>query len=159
MNAIKLYRIGNFFYSKKIKLISKMFTYINLLMHNSYIPSSCVIGKETKIAYGGIGVVIHARVKIGNHCLIGQGITIGGRNGLNEVPVIEDNVYIGAGGRILGNITIGHDSIIAPNAVITKNVEPYSVMGGVPARKMNEITEENFEKYKENYGPQKYKER
>lgn len=157
MTAIKLYRIGNFFFSKNIKFISKIFTYLNLLIYNSYIPSSCSIGKNTKIAYGGIGVVIHARAKIGNHCLIGQGITIGGRNGLNEVPVIEDNVYIGAGARILGNITIGHDSIIAPNAVITKNVEPYSVMGGVPAKKMNEITKENFKKYKENYGPLNFK--
>jgi len=122
-------------------------------MHNSFIPSSCNIGKDTVIAYGGIGVVIHSNALIGRHCMIGQGITIGGRNGETGVPIVQDNVYLGAGCRIIGDITIGHDSIIAPNAVVTKNVEPYSVMAGVPAKMINRITKDNINKYSRNYGP------
>ena len=77
-----------------MKLISRFFDYLNLLIHNSYFPSSVEVGKGTKAAYGGIGIVIHARAKIGKHCLLGQGITIGGKNGELGVPVNEDNVYI-----------------------------------------------------------------
>jgi serine acetyltransferase len=47
--------------------------------------------------------------------------------------------------------SIGHDSIIAPNAVVTKSIPPYSVVAGVPGRIINTITIENFEKYK-SYG-------
>ena len=66
--------------------------------------------------------------------IIGQGITIGGRNGIKEVPVIEDNVFISAGARILGNVNIGHDSIIGTNAVVLRDIPPYSVVAGVPEK-------------------------
>jgi serine O-acetyltransferase len=157
MKAINIYRIGHFFYNKNMRRISKVFDYINLLLFNSYIPSSCKIGKDTLIAYGGIGVVIHSRAIIGDHCMIGQGITIGGRNGETDVPTIEDNVYLGAGCRIIGDIKVGHDSIVAPNSVVTKSFAPYSVLAGVPAKVINEITKENIDKYKKNYGPISYK--
>lgn len=153
MKAITIYKVGRWFYKKKLVILSKIFDYINLLLHNSYIPSSCNIGKDTVIAYGGIGLVIHARACIGEHCMIGQGITIGGRNGELGVPIVQDNVYLGAGCRIIGDITIGHDSIIAPNSVVTKNVDPYSVLAGIPARTINRITKDNIEKYSKNYGP------
>lgn len=48
--------------------------------------------------------------------------------------VIQDKVYIGGNCTIYPNVTIGHNSVILPNSVITKNVEPFSMMGGVPAR-------------------------
>lgn len=152
MNALKIYRLSNYFYKKNLKLLSKILDKVNYLLHNSYIPGSCTIGKDTKIAYGGIGVVIHARAIIGENCLIGQGITIGGRNGLKEVPVIENNVYLGAGCRILGNVKIASNNIIAPNSIVTKNIEmSYTVCGGVPSKVINYITSENYYKYKD-YG-------
>lgn len=156
MLTLKIYKISNFFYKKKMKRISKLLDLLNYYLHNSIVPGTCEIGKETKIAYGGIGIVIHARARIGEHCMIGQGITIGGRNGASEVPIIERNVYIGAGSRILGAITIGHNSIIGANSVITKDIPPYSIVIGVPGKIINKITKENIEKYKSNYGPLDY---
>ena len=111
-----------------------MFFYLNYFLHTSYIPSPCHIGKTSKFAYGGIGLVIHDKTRIGEGCIIGQGITIGGRNGIKEVPVIEDNVFISAGARILGNVNIGHDSIIGTNAVVLRDIPPYSVVAGVPEK-------------------------
>jgi acetyltransferase-like isoleucine patch superfamily enzyme len=48
--------------------------------------------------------------------------------------VIEDDVWIGTGARILDGVTIGRGSVIGAGAVVTKGVAPYSVMGGVPAK-------------------------
>jgi serine O-acetyltransferase len=50
------------------------------------------------------------------------------------LPTIEDDVYIGAGAKILGNITVGHSSVVGVNAVVLQTVPPGSIVVGVPAR-------------------------
>lgn len=52
---------------------------------------------------------------------------------------IGDNVYVSLGCKIIGKVTIGKDSIIAPNAVVVKDVPPRSIAGGVPAKVIKEI--------------------
>lgn len=94
---------------------------------------------------------VDARVQLGAMCMIGQGITIGGREG--GVPIIEDHVYIAAGARVLGAIRVGHQSIIGVNSVLLKSVAPFSVVAGIPAKCIARITAESFEqKYKFFYG-------
>lgn len=157
MRTNYLYSMGHKIHKKGFKRFSKLFDFFNYLLHNSYLPSKSEIGKETIFAYGGIGIVIHERAVIGKHCVIGQGITIGGKSGSKGVPIIEDNVEICAGARILGEINIGHDSIIGANAVVVDDVEPYSVVAGVPAKIIDKITEDNFKKkYQYYYAPQKF---
>lgn len=80
MNAISIYRVGNWCYKKKIPLIPKITWGLNFLIFNSHIPSTATIGKKTKFAYGAIGCVIHARSVIGNNCTIGTNVTIGGKS-------------------------------------------------------------------------------
>ena len=157
MRAEKIYHVSHYFGIKRLKPIAKVFDVLNYLVHNSYIPSGCTIGKDSIFAYGGISVVIHPGAKIGNHCMICQGVTIGGKSGGDFVPVIEDNVFVGPGVVILGNVKIGHDSIIGANAVVLEDVLPYSVVGGIPARLLSTINKENFEsKYHHYYGPLNY---
>lgn len=157
MNAMFFYRIGHWFYGKKIKIGYKTMDKINRLFFNSYIPSSCVLGKNTRFAYGGLSIAIHPRLKVGDNCVIGQNTTIGGKSGEKNVPVIGNNVYISAGVRIYGDVIIHHDSVIGGNSVVVKDVEPYSVMAGVPAKKIATITKKNIEKYKY-YGIKNFKE-
>jgi acetyltransferase-like isoleucine patch superfamily enzyme len=54
--------------------------------------------------------------------------------------IIEDNVYIGCNCTVYPGVTIGHHSIIAPNSAVTKNVEPFTMVGGVPAKVIKSIT-------------------
>ena len=65
MDAMVIYKMGNFFERKHLSFFSKMFFYLNYFLHNSYIPSACQIGKTSKFAYGGIGLVIHDNARIG----------------------------------------------------------------------------------------------
>ena len=134
MNLIKVHRIAHFLYSKRIPLLPRLFQKIIFLIYNSNVPASVEIGKGTVFGHGGIGVVIHQRSVIGNHCTICQGITIGGRSRKYEVPIIGNRVYIGAGARVLGSIKIGNNVIIAPNAVVMKDVPDNCSVGGVPAK-------------------------
>jgi serine O-acetyltransferase len=81
------------------------------------------------------GIVLAAR-SIGNDVHIRQNTTMGTAHTYqnDDRPVIEDRVDIGCGVCILGNVTVGHDSVIGANAVVTKDIPPYSVAAGVPAR-------------------------
>lgn len=108
------------------------------------IPFGCQIGNGTRLgkgtclAYGGLGVVIHDRAVIGARCYVGSGVTIGGTSGKFGVPVIEDDVIIYSGAKIIGDITIGAGSVIGANSVVTKNVPARSVVAGIPARVLKE---------------------
>ena len=145
MNAIKLYKISNKLYRMNWLWLAHFVQNINNRRHNSYIPCSASIGEGTVFAYEGIGVVIHSKAIIGKKCMIGQGITIGGRTGHGGAPVIGDNVYIAAGSRVLGGITVGNNVIIGANAVVIKDVPDNCIVAGVPAK----VISKKIDKFKE----------
>ncbi len=139
MNAIQLYRVGNWCHRKHIPLIPSLIRNLIFLLYNSYIPSSASIGVGSVFAYGAIGVVVHANATIGRRCVLGQGITIGASEGFvssetNRCPTIGDNCYIGAGAKILGNIMIGDSCQIGAGAIVLKSMPDHSVAVGAPAR-------------------------
>ncbi|MDD2367675.1 MAG: hypothetical protein PHQ90_00140 [Sulfuricurvum sp.] len=134
MNITNFHAIAHRLYLLNIPFLPKVIYYIQFLLFNSSLPAQTKIGKNTKFAYGGIGCVIHERTVIGENCIIGQGITIGGKSKIKEVPVIGDYVYIGAGARILGNVTIGDNVVIGANAVVIHNVPSNCAVAGIPAK-------------------------
>lgn len=138
MNLIKVHRISHALYKAKIPILPRLFRFLIFLLYNSDIPSSVRIGKGTLFGHSGIGVVIHQKAVIGEGCVIGQGITVGGRSKNPTVPVIGNKVYIGAGARVLGPITVGDNVIIAPNAVVIKDVPSNCIVGGIPAKLLKE---------------------
>ena len=66
--------------------------------------------------------------------MISPCVTIGGRSGKVEVPVIEDDVFIGSGAKVLGDVHIGRGAQIGANAVVLQSVPAGAVVAGVPAR-------------------------
>lgn len=138
MNAIYLYRVARWMWLHRIPILPKLIYYLIFLLYNCSLPYTAKIGKGTRLGYGGMGVVIHARAVIGSNCLIAQQVTIGGRSRIAEVPVIGDNVYIGAGAKVLGNVKVGSGSVIGANAVVVHDVPPRCVAAGIPARIIKE---------------------
>ena len=150
---IHWYRLSHWLWKHHVPLLPKLLWQLQYLLFNSSVPGSCTLMKGVKFAYGGIGVVIHARAVVGHNCMIGQGVTIGGKSGWYEVPIIGDNVEISAGARILGPVRIGNNVIIGANAVVVKDVPDNCVVAGVPARiirdNMAEEDRAEMNKYKE----------
>lgn len=138
MNLIKVHRIGHRLHKNNIPILPRLIRFIIFLMYNSDIPPSVSIGKNTLFGHSGIGVVLHQKSVIGEGCIIGQGCTVGGRSKNPTVPVIGNKVYISAGARVLGAITIGNNVIIAPNAVVIKDVPDNCIVGGIPAKILKE---------------------
>jgi serine O-acetyltransferase len=79
------------------------------------------------------GVVIHEDASIGDDCMIMQQVTVG-MIGDDEVPTIGNGVYIGAGAKIIGKLTVGDGARIGANAVVLNDVPPNCTAVGIPAR-------------------------
>ncbi len=93
----------------------------------------------------GTGVVIGETAVIGSDVTIYHGVTLGGvrsHKGKRH-PTIEDNVVIGAGAKVLGDIHIGESSRIGANAVVIKDVGPERVVVGIPGRAMERLVPEH----------------
>lgn len=133
MSIERLHRIGHLCYKKKIPLISFLCKLLIRVIFNSAVDPSTQIGKGTIFGYGGIAIVIHKRAVIGENCVIGSCVTVGGRNHDN-VPVIGDNVKIHTGAKVLGNITIGNNVEVGANAVVIESVQDNAIVAGVPAK-------------------------
>lgn len=78
LNAIFFFRISRWLYLHHVPFLPKLITLIIFLIYNSKVPYQAEIGKGTRLGYGGVGVVIHSKAKIGSYCSIGQQVTIGG---------------------------------------------------------------------------------
>jgi 2,3,4,5-tetrahydropyridine-2,6-dicarboxylate N-acetyltransferase len=116
-----------------------------VIMMGAVINIGAVIGDGTMI---DMGVVLGGRATVGKNCHIGAGTVLAG---VIEPPsakpvVIEDDVLIGANAVVLEGVTVGTGSVVAAGAVVTKDVAPYTVVAGTPARKIKDIDEKTKSK-------------
>lgn len=144
-SAFSIYQQSRLAYTNgDIQLANKL-KRLNYILHNSEVPYSAQIGKNSVFAYGGIGIIIHANALIGERCNIGSAVTIGGS--ASGVPVVGHDVYLSTGCKIIGKVKVGDGAIIGTNAVVLKDIEPFTVVAGVPAKKVSKIGLDNFDKY------------
>lgn len=116
-----------------------------VIMMGAVLNIGAVIGKNTMI---DMNVVVGGRAIVGDNCHIGAGTVLAG---VVEPPsadpvIVEDNVLTGANVVVLEGVKIGKGSVIAAGSVVIENVEPNSVMVGVPARKIKNVDEKTKSK-------------
>jgi len=98
------------------------------------VPASASIGPGFYIGHFG-AIIVHPRAVMGAGCSIGQGVTIGTQGlGKGDVPVLGDRVYVGAGAKVLGAVTVGDDVAIGANSVVTRDLPSGVTAVGAPAR-------------------------
>lgn len=141
---------------------------------NVYISRGCIFTDSTvsvndNVYFGPNCIVqsVHGEIIIGNHVMFGPGVNIHGGNHIfseignymdslskklgTDMPIIiKDDVWIGANAIILSGVTIGEGAIVGAGSVVTKNVEPYTIVVGNPAKKIKmRFTEDEIIKHRQ----------
>ena len=133
---ISLYRLAHRLHKKGIPRIPDLLNGLNRHLNGIEIHPAAEIGENLVIIHP-VGIVIGGHSRIGNNVQINQGVSLGYRRGPipgDGHPIIEDDVVIAAGAKILGPIVVGRGAVIGANAVVLKSVPPYATAVGVPAR-------------------------
>lgn len=131
VKAIFWYKIAHFLYKIKLKFLAELIMYFVRMTCGIEIHPAAKIGKRLFIDHG-MGVVIGETAVIGDDCLIYQNATLGGtgKEHNKRHPTLLNNVMVGAGAKILGNITIGNNVKIGANAVVLNDVEDNETVVG-----------------------------
>ena len=126
--AHRFYKIGIPFFPRLISHLARFFTGIE-------IHPGAQIGAGVFIDHG-MGVVIGETAIVGDRCLIYQGVTLGGtgKETGKRHPTLGENVVVGGGAKVLGNIQIGNDVRIGAGSVVLRNVPSDCTVVGIPGR-------------------------
>lgn len=138
--VLVVYRFGRWRYSVRPVLLRKLFSVLYKFLYKGIqivtgieLPCEAVIGRNFVIDHFG-GIVISGYARFGDNCRIRNGVVVGLKNVDDPcAPSIGNNVDIGAGAKILGNIIVGDNVFIGANAVVLKDVPSNSIAVGVPA--------------------------
>ncbi|QJB57401.1 serine acetyltransferase [Pseudodesulfovibrio sp. zrk46] len=135
-----LHKIQHLLYTYKVPLIPKLIKGGIFLIFGCVLPPQVVIGSGTRLWHHGLGIILHPGVIIGKNCNIYNHVLLGGgHDGPDGPPVkiiVEDNVNIGSGARILcknSPLVLREGTTVAANAVVMFDTVKGEVVAGVPA--------------------------
>ena len=135
LHAITLHRFSHWLWTLGLPLVPRLISHLARFLTGIEIHPGATIGQGLFIDHG-MGVVIGETAIIGDYALIYQGVTLGGTG--KEIgkrhPTLGDNVVVGAGAKVLGNIQLGHNVRIGAGSVVLREVPSDCTVVGVPGR-------------------------
>lgn len=140
--AVAVYRFGVWRMKIQPRLIRAPFSVLYRMLYNKMrngygieLPYTVQLGRRVIIEHQS-GIVIHGNTHIGDDSVIRQGVTLGNRylDHPFDAPKLGKRVNVGAGAKILGNLTIGDDAIIGANAVVLADIPAGQTAVGIPAK-------------------------
>jgi serine O-acetyltransferase len=141
-HAVLLHRAAHKLYTAGFPVAARMLSQFNRSLTGIEIHPGATIGRRCFIDHG-MGVVVGETAEIGDDVLMYQGVTLGGtgKEKGKRHPTIGNNVVIGTGAKILGNILIGSHTKIGAGSVVIHSVPDYSTVVGVPGRVVRSRTD------------------
>ena len=137
VHAMFCYRINSFLWKKlHLKFLARLLSQIARFFTGIEIHPGATIGKRLFIDHG-MGVVIGETTIIGDDCVLYQGVTLGGvgtgEHKVKRHPTLLNNVMVSAGAKVIGDVTIGNNSIVGAQTVVLADVPDNCTVVGVPA--------------------------
>jgi len=140
-NVIYLYKLMKILYKNNFKLLSTLVRNSLIRNYGIFIGFETEIGENLNLPHPQ-GIILGEGVKIGDNCTIYHQVTMGQKRGNldndNDYPIIGNGVTVFAGAKIIGNVKVGDNSVIAANSVVITDVESGSIYAGIPAKKVSE---------------------
>ena len=135
LHAIWNHRVAHFLWKHKMRLLGRMMSHTARFVTGVEIHPGATIGRRFFIDHG-MGVVIGETSEIGDDVLLYQGVVLGGTTHEKKKrhPTIGNNVVVGAGAILLGDIVIGDEARVGAGSVVVTSLEPRTTAVGVPAR-------------------------
>ncbi len=135
LHALAFYKVSHALRGREMHLPARMVSHLGRFLTGIEIHPGAQIGERFFIDHG-MGVVIGETAIVGDDVTIYQGVTLGGtgKQQGKRHPTVGNNVVIGSGAKVLGDVTIGDGARIGGGAVVLKDVPPYTTAVGVPAR-------------------------
>jgi serine O-acetyltransferase len=133
LHAVWFYRINHWLWNHRLFLVGRWLSQVARWLTGIEIHPGAKVGRRLFIDHG-MGVVIGETSIVGDDVTLYQGVTLGGtgKEHGKRHPTIEDNVVVGGGAKILGNIIVGKNSRIGAGSVVLRNVPEHSTVVGVP---------------------------
>ena len=133
--ALLMHRVSHWLWIHSFKLLARMNSNLARFLTGIEIHPGATFGKRVFIDHG-MGVVVGETAIVGDDVLLYQGVILGGTSTekTKRHPTVERGVIVGAGAKVMGNITIGEYSKIGTGAVVLKDVPSQSTCVGVPGR-------------------------
>ena len=152
------HKIAYWCYLKKIPVIPRLLTGLNLFLFNCKICTNVKFSKNVTLVARGLGVTIANGAKIGHNTCIGVNTVIVRKFPYKDVAEIGDNVFIGPGVAIVGPVIIEDNVVIGANSVITKSIPKNSIVAGNPAKIISSTLDIDYDifsnpQYKEGKSP------
>lgn len=135
LQALLFHRIAHWLDTLGLPFIPRLISHIARFLTGIEIHPGATIGQGVFIDHG-MGVVIGQTAIVGDYCLIYQGVTLGGtgKESGKRHPTLGENVVVGAGAKILGNIQLGNNVRIGAGSVVLRDVPSNCTVVGVPGR-------------------------
>lgn len=135
LQALFLHRFAHWLYRVGIPFLPRFISHLARFLTGIEIHPGAQIGRGVFIDHG-MGVVIGETAIVGDYCLIYQGVTLGGtgKESGKRHPTIGENVVVGGGAKVLGNIQIGNDVRIGAGSVVLRDVPSNCTVVGIPGR-------------------------
>ena len=136
--AVIVHRFGRWVYNIKIPVIRQLMIFIYLVVNTVCLAITGIhVHRESDI---GPGLVIHnsncifiLATKIGHSCTVNQGVSVASVRGTGW-PTLGNNVYLGAGCKVMGGVTVGDNVVVSANSLVIADVPSDCTVLGVPAR-------------------------
>ena len=140
-HAIIYHKLAHFLYRYKLFFLARLISQIARFLTGIEIHPGATLGRRVFFDHG-MGIVIGETAIVGDDCIIFHGVTLGGLSSKNPSktnsnkrhPTIKNNVLLGAGAKLLGDITIGENVKVGANAVVLNDIPDNAIAVGVPAR-------------------------
>ncbi|RYZ37019.1 MAG: acetyltransferase [Myxococcaceae bacterium] len=137
--ALSFYWAARRLQALKVPRIANVVAAVGNRLHNSHVDTQAALHPSVELGYGGIGVIIAPGVEIGENSFVSQNVSLEGAPGVDGVPRVGRDVFIGVGAKVQGPVTIGDGAKIGANAVVIEDVAPGAVVAGVPARELKRV--------------------